>query len=158
MWPSSIVESVSEVLGDTNERLTGTETGRLLAKLGVPDIDPTALHVKNPTRRQFLQDALSERRSLMGRRVLDDGRVATAPRATTLDEASRLAGRLRTELVRRGTHPEVVRFCGEELVRQSIFHAVFEATKGLAERLRQERSLRSEQRHRSGACEASVVT
>lgn len=171
MWPSSIIESVSEVLGDTNEGLTGTEIARLLAKLGVPDIDPMnnkrfrlsnalvmhqqkqqasncvvgfiveamqpALHFKNPTRRQFLQDALSERLSLMGLRILDDGRVGTAPQATTLDEAARLAGRLQTELVRRGTHPEVVRFCEEELVRRSIFHAVFEATKGLAERLRQ---------------------
>jgi len=96
-----------------------------------------ALHFENPTRRQLLQDRLTERLSLMGLRVRDDGKVGTAPRATTLDEAARLAGRLQTELVRRATHPEVLRYCEEELVRQSVFHAVFEATKGLAERLRQ---------------------
>lgn len=39
MWPSSIVESVCEVLADTSTGLTGGEIGRLLAKLGVPDID-----------------------------------------------------------------------------------------------------------------------
>jgi uncharacterized protein (TIGR02391 family) len=54
-----------------------------------------------------------------------------------VEEAVRLAGRLRAELVPRGTHPEVLRYCEEELVRRSIFHAVFEATKGLAARLRQ---------------------
>lgn len=172
MWPSSIVESVCEVLADTSTGLTGSEIGRLLAKLGVPDIDSgntkrhrlsnallvqqqkqqasncivrfiteamhPGLHFNDPTRRQNLQDGLTERLSLLGLEVREDGKVWKARQtATTVDEAVRLAGRLRTELVRRGTHPEVLRYCEEELVRRSIFHAVFEATKGLAARLRQ---------------------
>jgi uncharacterized protein (TIGR02391 family) len=68
--------------------------------------------------------------------INDEGRVATARRASTLDEAARLAGRLQTELRRRGAHPEATRYCEEELLRRSTFHAMFEATKGLAERLR----------------------
>src|SRR4051794_8896704 len=171
MWPSSIVESVCEVLADTSTGLTGGEIGRLLAKVRVPDIDADntkrhrlanalrahqqrqqaancivafiteamapGLHFSDPTRRQRLQDGLNERLSLMGLKVRDDGRMAKASQtATTVDEAVRIAGRLKTELVRRGTHPEVIRYCEEELVRQSIFHAVFEATKGLASRLR----------------------
>jgi uncharacterized protein (TIGR02391 family) len=172
MWPSSIVESVCEVLADTDTGLTGSEISRLLAKIGVRDIDPSntkrhrlssallvqqqhdqagncvvrfiaeamapGLHFSNLIRRQNLQDGLNERLSLMGLKVLEDGRVAKASQtATTVDEAVRIAGRLQTELVRRGTHPEVLRYCREELVRRSIFHAVFEATKGLAARLRQ---------------------
>jgi uncharacterized protein (TIGR02391 family) len=50
---------------------------------------------------------------------------------------ARLAGGLRTELARRGVHPEVLRYCEEELLRKSLFHAVFEAAKGVSERLRQ---------------------
>jgi hypothetical protein len=172
MWESSIVESVCEVLADTRGGLTGGEIGRLLAKLGIPDLEPSAtkrnrlsyallskqqqdqaancivrfiteamapgLHFNNLVRRQDMQGGLNERLSLMGLKVLDDGRVANAAqRATTVDEAMRIAGRLKTELVRRGTHPEVLRYSEEELVRRSIFHAVFEATKGLAARLRQ---------------------
>ena len=172
MWQSSIVESVCEVLADTDTGLTGGEIGRLLAKIGVHDADPSntkghrlsnallaqqqhdqagncvvrfiteamapGLHVNNLIRRQNLQDGLNERLSLMGLKVLGDGRVAReAQTATTADEAVRIAGRLKTELVRRGVHPEVLRYCEEELVRRSIFHAVFEATKGLAARLRQ---------------------
>ncbi len=57
--------------------------------------------------------------------------------ATTLDEVAQLAGRMRTELRRRGVHAQVVRYCEEELLRRSLFHAVFEATKGVSERLRQ---------------------
>ncbi len=43
---------------------------------------------------------------------------------------------MHTELTRRGVHGEVLTYCNEELIRKSLFHAVFEATKGLAARLR----------------------
>ncbi|NLG23637.1 MAG: hypothetical protein GX555_19670 [Actinomycetales bacterium] len=73
-----------------------------------------------------LRDGLSEALSLVGMQVNDQGKVARVEaRATTLDEVARLAGRLRTELVRRGVHPEVLRYCEEELLRKSLFHAVF---------------------------------
>jgi hypothetical protein len=144
MWQSSIVESVCEVLADTNTGLTGSEIGRLLAKLRIRDIDPDnakrhrlsnallsqqqqdqagncivrfiaeamapGLHFKDRTRRQNLQDGLNERLALMGLKVRDDGRIGKASQtATTVDEAVRIAGRLRTELTRRGTMP---RFSG----------------------------------------------
>lgn len=83
------------------------------------------------------QDALNEVLALSGLKVLDDGRIARAKQARTLDEAASLASRLQAELRRRGTHAEVLRYCREELLRNSNFHAVFEATKGLAERLRE---------------------
>jgi uncharacterized protein (TIGR02391 family) len=41
-----------------------------------------------------------------------------------------------TELTRRGVHEQVLVYCDEELIRQSLFHAVFEAVKGLGARLR----------------------
>lgn len=33
-------------------------------------------------------------------------------------------------------HPEVVKYCSAELMHDNFFHAVFEAAKGLAERIR----------------------
>jgi uncharacterized protein (TIGR02391 family) len=56
--------------------------------------------------------------------------------ARTLDEVAVLAGRLRGSMQRRGVHKEVLAYCEVEILRRSIFHAVFEATKGLASRLR----------------------
>lgn len=77
-----------------------------------------------------------------GLRVNDEGKVTRAAgTATTLDEMAELAGRLRTELRRCGVHAEVVRYCEEEVLRRSLFHAVFEATKGVSDRLRQMISL-----------------
>ncbi|MER6774972.1 TIGR02391 family protein [Streptomyces bacillaris] len=93
--------------------------------------------VHDAARFDALKDAINEPLSLMALRVNEQGRLARAAGASTLDEVAKLAGRLRKELNRRGVHPEVVKYCEEEILRKSLFHAVFEATKGLAERLRQ---------------------
>ncbi|WEH37204.1 TIGR02391 family protein [Streptomyces sp. AM 4-1-1] len=93
--------------------------------------------VHDSARFAALKDALNEPLALMALRVNDQGEVARATGASTLDEVAKLAGRLRTELNRRGIHPEIVKYCEEEILRKSLFHAVFEATKGVAERLRQ---------------------
>ncbi len=71
-----------------------------------------------------------------GLRVTDDGKVARAEKAATLDDAARLAGRLKAELERRGAHAEVLRFCVAQVVQDNTFHAVLEAMKSITSRLR----------------------
>ena len=82
------------------------------------------------------QDALNHVLVHAGLKIRDDGSVQRTTQAHTLSEAAQLADGLRAELTRRGTHVEVLRYCRAEILRQDLFHAVFEATKGLAERLR----------------------
>jgi uncharacterized protein (TIGR02391 family) len=65
-----------------------------------------------------------------------DGRLRVVKKATTLDEASARANRLRAVLVQRGVHSDVLRFCKAELVDENFFHAVLEATKSVFEKLR----------------------
>jgi uncharacterized protein (TIGR02391 family) len=96
-----------------------------------------ARHLQDPNRFHELQQGLSESLSLVGLGINDKGQVTQAARADTLYEVAELAGQLRGEMMRRKVHPEALAYCREELLRSSIFHAVFEATKGLAERLRQ---------------------
>jgi uncharacterized protein (TIGR02391 family) len=93
-------------------------------------------YVDDPNRFAALRDALTEALSLVGLRINEKGQIATARVARNLDEVAKLAGRLQTELRRRGVHDQVIFYCQEELIRKSLFHAVFEATKGLAARLR----------------------
>jgi uncharacterized protein (TIGR02391 family) len=93
-------------------------------------------YVDDPARFHALRDSLTEALALVGLRINDQGQVAKATVAATLDGVARLAGRLQTELRRRGVHDQVLTYCSEELIRRSLFHAVFEATKGLAARLR----------------------
>lgn len=51
--------------------------------------------------------------------------------------AEALTARLRGRLQERGVHAEVLRYCNEELITHSMFHAVTESAKSLMERLRQ---------------------
>lgn len=56
--------------------------------------------------------------------------------ATTLPEATRRANELRAELQHRSIHPDVLRYCREELLQENYFHCILEATKSVAQRVR----------------------
>ena len=58
--------------------------------------------------------------------------------------ADSVAERLRTELVRRGSHPETLRYCDDRLIDRSLFHAMFQASRGLATRIRGITGLKSD--------------
>jgi uncharacterized protein (TIGR02391 family) len=79
---------------------------------------------------------VNERLLLSGYRVLENGKVERARAATTLSEAQQRADDLRAELSRRSVHPDVLRFCRAELLQQNYFHAVLEASKSVADKLR----------------------
>ena len=53
-----------------------------------------------------------------------------------MNDAARRAQELRADLTARGVHPDVLRFCRAELVADNYFHAVLEATKSIADKLR----------------------
>lgn len=82
------------------------------------------------------QDALNEVLVFIGLRINDAGKVQRGVRAHTLTEAARHANALRTELRRRGVHPEVLRYCSNEVLERNPFHAALEAAKSVPDRLR----------------------
>jgi uncharacterized protein (TIGR02391 family) len=71
-----------------------------------------------------------------GLRLREDGQLEPVPAAATLTEAQQRASKLRAELMRRGVAADVLRFCQPELLEGNYFHAVFEATKSVAQKLR----------------------
>ncbi len=81
--------------------------------------------------------SVNEVLAFAGLQVGEDGELTRVSPVSTLDEAQQRAARLRRELVQRGVHREVLRFCEAELLEVNYFHAVFEATKSVADRLRQ---------------------
>jgi uncharacterized protein (TIGR02391 family) len=68
--------------------------------------------------------------------VGEDGKLSSSEKASTLSQAERRAQELRADLVRRGVHPDVLEFCKAELLADNYFHAVLEATKSIASKLR----------------------
>lgn len=65
-----------------------------------------------------------------------DGKMRQCKAANTLDEAEQRAKTIRAKFQGRRLHPEVLYYCRTELLQDNYFHAVFEATKGLAQRIR----------------------
>jgi uncharacterized protein (TIGR02391 family) len=64
------------------------------------------------------------------------GNLSTAEAAHTLPEAKRRAQELRADMEGRGVHPDVLRFCRAELLADNYFHAVQEAVKSVADKMR----------------------
>jgi uncharacterized protein (TIGR02391 family) len=79
---------------------------------------------------------VNERLLFSGFQVLEDGQIGRVRAATTVSEAQQRADDLRAELVRRDVHPDVVHFCRTELLERNYFHAVLEASKSVADKLR----------------------
>lgn len=84
------------------------------------------------TRRQGLNAILA----FSGLEYGADGKFRQCKAAQTLDEAEKRVQTIRAKFRGRRIHPEVLKYCHTELLQDNYFHAVFEATKGLAQRIR----------------------
>lgn len=93
-------------------------------------------YARDPGTFAWRRDELNVVLAFSGFHVREDGKVAYADKATTLDIARARAGRLKAELERRAVHAEVLSYCRAELLDENYFHAVFEAAKSVAERIR----------------------
>lgn len=74
--------------------------------------------------------------SFSGFGVRKDGKVVRSRKETTIAGARARAGRLQAALESRNVHSEVLKYCRAELLEENYFHAVLEATKGVAQRIR----------------------
>ena len=85
---------------------------------------------------EWLRTELNIVLSFSGFEVREDGKVIRSKKETTLKGARERAGALRAKLENRNTHIEIYNFCKAELLDENYFHAVLEAIKGLAQRIR----------------------
>lgn len=71
----------------------------------------------------------------------ENGKLREITTAQTLSEAQERAGTLYNQLLARNTHGDILLFCRAELLQDNYFHAVFEATKSIADKIREKSSL-----------------
>jgi uncharacterized protein (TIGR02391 family) len=107
--------------------------------------------VMNPVRHVSNRDYFESERGKLntvlafsGLTLGEDGKLRQGTTARTLSEAEAMASSLRKTLVERKVHADVLRFCRAELLVDNYFHAVFEAAKSVAEKLRQKTGLGSD--------------
>lgn len=98
-------------------------------------------YIKRPERFEQIRTNLNCALAFSGLAVDAAGQIYGVDRAETISEAQRRADDLRADLTTRGVHPDVLRFCRAELVADNYFHAVLEATKSIADKLREKSGL-----------------
>lgn len=74
--------------------------------------------------------------SFIGLQLGENGKFRSTEKATTISQAEQRASMLFSKLNDRNVHPEVLKFCKSELVENNYFHAVFEAVKSVADKIR----------------------
>ncbi len=94
------------------------------------------LHVQLPDYFESKQAELNRVLSFEGLRLNDEGKLEQCKQARTISDAQAAADQLRQKLFDRGVHPDVLKFCRAELVEGNYFHAVLEAAKSLAQKIR----------------------
>lgn len=100
-------------------------------------------HVMSPVRYvhspEYFKDKQSELNHILafeGLRINDEGKFERCDLARTISDAQAAADQLRRKLIERGVHPDVLKFCRAELVQGNYFHAVLEAAKSIAQKIR----------------------
>lgn len=95
-----------------------------------------ARHTRMPHRYEPMRTNLNRALAFAGLVIDESGTLSSVARATSLSEADRRARDLRSDLQGRGVHPDVLAFCRAELLEQNYFHAVQEAVKSVAVKIR----------------------
>ncbi len=72
-----------------------------------------------------------------GYEIDSSGTVVTVEKLNTLDEINERYSRLIKKLQDRNIHSEVLKYCTTELLAENYFHSIFEAAKGISERVRE---------------------
>lgn len=89
-----------------------------------------------PESHASLRVALNTILAFSGLTVTEAGKLAAVRAAHTLSEARARASELRAKLLARSVHSDVLAFCRPELLDGNYFHAVLEATKSVAAKIR----------------------
>ena len=95
-----------------------------------------ARYSRFPERFEPMRALLNQALAFAGLVVDQTGELKSTKAAQTLPEAQRRARDLRADLEGRGVHPDVLEFCRAELLADDYFHAVLEAVKSIADKMR----------------------
>jgi len=91
------------------------------------------------------REELNKRLVFTGLTILETGRIGRiAQAATTIKEAEQRADELKRKLNKREVHSDVLEFYRAELLSDNYFHAVFETTKSVADKIRRLSGLTSD--------------
>lgn len=85
----------------------------------------------------YLLEGVNRALLLAGLEITKEGKLTEVVQAKTLDEVDRRVNSLQRQLYNRAIHNEVQKYCIKDYLQKDYYDAVFEAAKGLAERVRE---------------------
>ncbi|MTV82201.1 TIGR02391 family protein [Secundilactobacillus folii] len=100
-------------------------------------------YIMNPP--DFFQDpdkwhrtlqSLNEKLMFYGYEINDAGEVESVNVPKTFSEAQRRLQTLKNRLSKLDVHPEILKYCNSELLQENYFHAIFEASKCVLQKIR----------------------
>ena len=97
--------------------------------------------LSHPERYEPLRLRLNQALLFTGLAVKEDGELVEVSSVSTIADAQRRSNELKAALLKRDAHPDVMAFCRAELLSENYFHAVLEATKSVAAKLRSKAGL-----------------
>ena len=104
----------------------------------VKALNEPVTYSRDPEQFREFSNGLNRILRFYGVEYRDDGEFHIVDPTHTLSEAEQRAKALENKMSYRRVHPEVHKYCNAEYTKENYFHAVVEAYKGLAERIRQE--------------------
>ena len=114
-----------------NERQDGNRVLSFIAKA----LQPTRF-INNRNRYDLMLRGVNTVLAFHGLNFRDDGKFHTIKPVSTLAEAEKRAQKFTTSVSDRNLHKDLLRFCRAELLQDNYFHAVLEATKSVASKVR----------------------
>ena len=126
-------------VGENNKSHNHAKIYNYIERVAAP-----ALYVGQPEAHKNLVECINKVLLFSGLSLNQSGKMAVVPKADTLDEVERRINSINPELYKRKIHSEVTKYCNKDLLVKDYFDAVFEAAKGMAERVRQITGLTSD--------------
>lgn len=95
-----------------------------------------AKYVDDPNTFTHKRNLINQQLSFIGYQFNDTGKFSEITQVKTITEAQRKADDLKSKLENRNAHIQIFKYCKAELLANNYFHSVFEANKGLFQRIR----------------------
>lgn len=83
-----------------------------------------------------LRSEINKQLAFEGYEVKANGKFSVKDKAEVISDVELKTENLKQELTERNSHSQIFKYCTPELVSNNYFHAVFEASKGLFQRIR----------------------
>lgn len=96
-----------------------------------------ARYVSNPDEFERMRELVNQQLAFVGYYLKENGQYSVISKASVISDVQIRADNLKKELEKRNAHNEIFKYCKVELLQNNYFHSVFEANKGLFERIRE---------------------